>query len=154
MHTRGFSLIEILIVIAVIGIVGSITASTLLRFSEGSLIDTQGQLVYSVLSEARSRTIASHADSQYGVHFATSTLVLFKGSTYNQNASTNATTSLSSRVTLTTNFSGGVSDVVFSQVTGKASANGTTTLYLNSSTTPRSSISIHVYPTGVIEVVE
>jgi prepilin-type N-terminal cleavage/methylation domain-containing protein len=150
----GFSLIEVVVVLAILAVFSSVTWSVFSRFANGSLIDTQARLVYAVLSDARSRTLASKSDLQYGVHFATSSLVLFQGPSYDVAATTNATTTLSAKVSLATALSDGASDIVFEKITGEASAYGTSTVLLLASSTPVSAVSIVVYPTGVIEVVQ
>lgn len=150
---RGFSIIETLIVIGILAVFASILFQSIGRFGEASVIDGDARTVHAILSEARSRTIASHNDQQYGVHFSSSAVTLFIGDSYDAGTTTNETTALSSRVSLATDLSGGVDDIVFSRITGEASAFGTTTVTLLSSTSPRT-LSIVIYDSGVIEVVE
>jgi len=122
----GFTLIEIIVAIGVLAIVGSTLFIGFSRATESTDLKTSAFKAVDALQFARTRTIASLASSQYGVHF-----VLFRGATYNASDPDNIVYALSSRVEIADiTLTGGGSDVVFDRITGKTAQNGTVTVRL------------------------
>ncbi len=86
-NTRGFSLIELILVIALLSIILGITTVTLFRPVAKANLNTVSTNIFSLLREAQNRAINTDTsgDTQsndYGVHFETDSYTLFKGSTY------------------------------------------------------------------------
>lgn len=145
-YSRGISVIEILIVIAVIGILVAIVVPNLTRFrNEQALKNTSADII-SLLNEARSNTISSVNSSQYGVYFESGRAVLFVGSTFTEPNSTNKELSFSSAVTIQSSggisLNGGGSTVVFSRISGDTSNYGTITIQLVSDSSRQKIITI------------
>ncbi len=151
MKTRGFTLLEVAIIVAIVTILVTILLTSFSSLNARQSLDSSAELVRSVLERAQSLTLASEADAQYGVHFDANQVVLFKGATYSVDDPNNATSTLNARVIISnTTLSGGGSDVLFNRLTGNTSQYGTTTLSLiNSSTTQRKVI---INQTGTIQV--
>ena len=146
LYNRGISVIEILIVIAVIGILVAIVVPNLTRFrNEQSLKNISADIV-SLLNEARNNTISSVNSSQYGVYFESGRAVLFVGSTFTEPNSTNKELSFSSAVTIQSSggisLNGGGSTVVFSRISGDTSNYGTITIQLVSDSSRQKIITI------------
>ena len=146
----GFTLAETLMVVAITVMVAAITMFSFSTYgTEESISKDQGRVV-SVLEKARAMTLDSFNSSQYGVHFATSTVTIFTGVTYNSTATSNIVTSLNSKVQIkSVVLSGGGNDIVFNRLSGETNQVGTTTLSLISATTTTKSVT--VYGTGLIQ---
>ncbi|MBX4189125.1 prepilin-type N-terminal cleavage/methylation domain-containing protein [Candidatus Parcubacteria bacterium] len=133
---RGFTLLEIMIAVVVVAIVSSIIISVFSSLNNRQSLDSSAELVKSVLERAQSLTLSSQGDTQYGVHFNASEVILFKGTTYSSTDSNNATTTINPRVTISSlNLNGGGSEVLFNRLTGGTNQYGTTTLSLVSAST-------------------
>ena len=144
---RGLTLIEILLALAIVGIVSAVGMSALSNANKNQALTLESEKVLSLLSRARSETLAAKDSSAFGVHFETSKAVLFKGPTYGAGASGNDIQALSDLVTISSiSLSGGTSDVVFQKLTGAASASGTIRLSLLSNAS--ASTTITIAPTG------
>lgn len=70
---KGFSLIELLIVIALIMILILVIFSNFYKRKSTLDLDLTTKQIASILNEARSRAISQDKDSQWGVHFENST---------------------------------------------------------------------------------
>jgi len=140
---------EILIVIAIIGILIAISVTVFKRFNSLERISKDAELVVEVIRQARSRTVASEGAQVYGVHFESGSVTLFTGSTYSAGALDNQVYLLTVPNTISTiTLSGGGSDVLFARLTGEATKNGTITL--TSPQTPRTKV-VTIYKTGLVE---
>lgn len=148
---KGFTLIEILVVLAISAVILSILLSFLNNFSRTQALDKDYLSVVSLIEQAKSASINSKQASQYGVYFASSSAVLFKGLSYISTSSSNQIYNLNSRVSISSlNFVGSSSNqVVFDRLTGYANASGTISISLQNSTS--SDKIIRIYKTGTIE---
>ena len=119
-------MIEIIVAIGVLAIVGTTVFVGFSKATESADLKTSAFKVVDALQFARTRTIASLASSQYGVHFEQTQYVLFRGATYNASDPDNIVYPISSRVEIANiALAGGGSDVVFDRITGKTVQNGT-----------------------------
>ncbi len=144
------TLMEILIAIAIIMVLSALTYGTFNTIGATKAIDTNTQQALLELQKARSLALASKNETQFGVHFATSTITLFEGPSYASSATTTPT-SLNSAVTITSiALTGGGSDVIFDRLTGKTSQSGTVTLTVTGKLTQ--SKTVKIYATGISEV--
>src|SRR3989338_95743 len=75
----GFTLAEILVVVAGFAFFTAITSSAFFFFYRGALLNEAVRQTFSLLQEARSNALSSKDFSQYGVHFEEQKVVLFKG---------------------------------------------------------------------------
>ncbi len=145
---QGFTALEILIVVSIIALVSTLIIIPFASFRNNQLLKGAAEEVVALLATARSKTLASEADSQYGVHFTPSNMVLFKGSTYNSADPTNQVVNFHNLISLSDiSLTAGAVDVVFRRLTGKATVNGTLTVSLQSDSAENRVITI--YSTGL-----
>lgn len=148
---KGFTLIEILIVLTLTVIILSVVVSSLYNLVGGQALDKDFSSVGALIEQAKSLTLNSKSASQYGVYFGTSTVTLFKGENYVLGSNTNQIYNLNGRTNISAvNLAGETTDrIYFERLTGYASASGTIALSLKkASTSPKV---IQIYRTGVIE---
>ena len=88
-HKNGFTLIEALITLAILGLMVTISVLAFKTFKTSQGLDKDTELVIETLQKARTQTLSSQNASVYGVHFASSTVTIFTGATYAAGASTN-----------------------------------------------------------------
>lgn len=87
------------------------------------------ETVVHALSTARADTLASRGGSQYGVHFASTTVTIFPGSTWSPTAASTTVFQLVPGVLVSDlALEGGGADIVFQRLTGKTSQPGTVSL--------------------------
>jgi prepilin-type N-terminal cleavage/methylation domain-containing protein len=145
---KGFSFIELMLVLAIAGLLVGVSLGGFSRMSASKALQADASIVKSVVEDARSRTLAARADSEYGVRFESTRVILFKGSSYVSGASTNVISDLNSRVSLSAALTGGGSEIIFERLTGKASKGGTVTVSVSGGATKILSIST----SGIIEI--
>jgi prepilin-type N-terminal cleavage/methylation domain-containing protein len=149
MIKRGFTMVELLIVVAIAILLSAVVFSSLLSFRKNQALEKDTELVVQLLNQARSQTLSSKGATVYGVHFASSQVILFSGSTYAAAASGNQAFDLTSTDTiLTITLTGGGSDVLFQRLTGETTQNGT--IVISSSGISRTK-TVTIYRTGVID---
>ena len=139
---KGFTLIEILVTASILAILMLIMVASFRLFSGQVTLDTTSQQIISVLELARTQTLASKDESQYGVHFENSKYVLFKGGTYSAIDPNNKEYSLSSSEIYDITLSGGV-DVVFARVRGSTVNNGNIKVRLTADTNKTKTILVN-----------
>lgn len=143
-NTKGFTLIELVIVLAIITTLVSIIVSSFHTVGGSEALDTAVMSTISILNEARSQAISSKDASNYGVRILNNKLVSFKNSYGTLNKEVN----ISNLVTLSTSTGIG-DDFIFKNVSGSTNASGTITITVLSN--PAKYSSIKIYSTGVIE---
>ena len=149
--TKGFSLIELIIVTTVILILSSISLSTFFNVSDNQSLSKDTEYTISLIQKARTQTINAYNNSRYSILFASSTVTLFQGTTYSSTSPSNIQFGLSSKVQISSiNLTGGTQQVSFDFITGKASATGTVTFILKSNAS--ASDTIMLYKTGLAEI--
>ncbi len=138
MQSRGYTLIEIILAVAIGTILMGLTVTAFKSVATSQSVDKSAEIVVSTLNEARSLTLSSKEASSYGVHLTTSDVTLFKGSTYVSGLSTNQVRSIN-RGTSISNITllGGGSDVIFTRLTGGTSHTGTLVVKNTASTTSK-----------------
>ena len=140
---KGFTLLEIIIVIAILGILTAITITAFRPFKQGTDLDTTTEHILGLLLEARAKTLSSENSMQYGIHFEGTRVVLFTGSAYSAIDPLNEETILPTTITISAiTLAGGGSDVVFTRLTGETAAYGTITLRLVADTSKTKQIAI------------
>ncbi len=123
---KGISLIEIVIIIAVVGLIIAITAPALGKFRKSQSIQNTTNTVVSILQEARSKTLASYNNTFYSVYFGANSATLFSGGTYSAVDPNNKVVSYGSPVVLqSVTLVGGGSSVSFDRLKGTTSQSGT-----------------------------
>ncbi len=150
-YTHGFTILEILIVISILGLLMAVTVPSFLTFKRNSLLNTETQEILTIVNRARLSSMSSRGDLQYGVHFEATRIVLFQGGTYSEGASTNEVHIFNHALTLNPiTINGGGSDVLFLKFMGTTNQNATTTLRVVGSTTASSTIIVR--PSGVATI--
>jgi len=126
---NGVTLIEIVVVTAIMVILSAIALFSLSSFQRTQVFTgTEGDIV-ALLDKARGDTLASKSSQNYSVHFESSRMVFFTGSTFTDGLSTNIAVAFDSKVTLSAiSLAGGRANVTFDRLTGGTSENGTLTL--------------------------
>ncbi|MEI7452453.1 MAG: DUF2341 domain-containing protein [Candidatus Falkowbacteria bacterium] len=126
-NLRGFSLVEMLIVVAIVSILAAASLPVYSNFygraqlNEGSLAITQA------LRQARESSFVRYNNSNYGVKFLSNSYVLYTGTSYaSRTTSSDLTYSLDKSLSITTTLSN--SEVNFSKGLGKPNTSGTITL--------------------------
>ena len=135
---RGATIGELLVVLAIIGLMASVALPQFYKIRERQVITTAGSDIVSVLERAKSRTLASVSSSEYGVHFQSDRVIIFKGTSYSSEALTNETINILSPATISNVTLSGVSattgDVYFNRLSGAPNKTGTVTISTSSYT--------------------
>lgn len=147
---RGFSALELIIVMAILAILLTSIVPSFVTFRRNSILNTETQELITVINRARLLSVSSKNDQQFGVHFESGKVVLFQGSTYSAGVTTNEEHVFNSSLTLSPIvINGGGSEILFEKVTGAASQNATTTLLVVGTT---ASTTVLVLSTGVATI--
>jgi len=121
---RGFTLLEVLLVVAILGLIIAVAAGSFANYGRQQAFNEQVDGVALLLLETRQKTLGAQYDQSHGVHVDTSTITAYRGSSYLA-AVSSTTYALQSSVSATTSFSDGSDYVTFTRVTGMPSATGT-----------------------------
>lgn len=150
MKKRGVTIIETLIVLLIIVVLVSIVGTSFSYIRDKQILNSETTKILSVLQDARTRTLSSVGDKQYGVHFETNQIILYSGSVYDPLGATNEKTNLSNVIVQDIVFSNGGNNILFKRLTGEAQVFGTTTIALKNDASSTQTIIIR--ETGISEV--
>lgn len=146
---HGFTLIELLVVIAILLIVGSILITGFKNFQTRQTLELSVKEVRQMLEFARSETLASRGDTQYGVYFDQDRAVLFEGTSYVEGGAGNDSYELPPQVSLSQISLLPTSDeIFFARGTGEPSSSGFIEVSLISN--PGTQRIITITTTGII----
>lgn len=151
---KGFSLIEIIIVVAIFSIISAIVFASFFSVNDEKALDSAALGVQAVLEEARSLTLAAYNNQSQGVHFDAGSNIIVRYPDaiypYNPAGPSNIDVELHKKVqVLSFSFQGGGSEVIFDRLTGDTSQYGTVTVSLQSDTSQTRTITIS--QTGIVE---
>ncbi len=142
---RGFTLIELLISVAVLSIVSTAVFIGYRTASLNAELKTAAFQVVDVLNLAKTRTVASLAASQYGVHLEQNQYALFKGATYDALDPNTIFYAIPPSVEIVSiALAGGSSDVVFDRLTGNTVNSGSFAVRLISNATSAKTVTVSV----------
>ncbi|MSR71570.1 MAG: prepilin-type N-terminal cleavage/methylation domain-containing protein [Candidatus Taylorbacteria bacterium] len=144
---KGFSLVEVLIAISIMVVIGALGIVSLVSYGRKENLEMTTAKIQALLEEARSLTLSSRNDMQYGVHLNNHEAVLFQGAIYAISSESNQSFVFSDSVNVSSDFVGGGVDVLFDRLRGTTDNYGTTTI--TSSLGISKEIIIH--KTGLIE---
>ena len=147
-YKKGISVIELLVVLAGIGLLVAIVLPQFSKIRENQVLKNGVADILSSIDKARAKTLSSFNSSEYGVHFQSDKVIIFKGKIFSDVAPDNeaidiTTPAIISDISLT----GGGVDIYFSRLSGVPSATGTVTII----TTSYSKV-ITISATGVASV--
>jgi prepilin-type N-terminal cleavage/methylation domain-containing protein len=132
-YQKGISLMELLIVLAIVGIIVAIAVSQFSKIRNAQILKSTTEDILSVLNKARSQTLASLNSLQYGVRFETNRVVIFNGTTYDSNNASNEVINISSIARISSiALTDGVTDIYFNRLNGTASNTGTIVVSISS----------------------
>ena len=139
----GFTLIEIVIVVAILAILSTIIFTSFSAFRNAKVLDTATEDVLTLISTARGETLSAKANTQYGVHITSGSMTLYAGATYSAGDSANQVVDLDSALEIVSiALSGGGSDILFDRLTGKTSNSGTFVIRVKSDTAKTHTVTI------------
>ncbi len=147
----GYTFIEMLITIAIVGILSATILSSISKIGGKQALDKSVLNAVSLLENARSSALSSKNAIEYSVHFTSSQMIFFVGTTYTSGVSTNVIVTLDPKVTISAiTLSGGGSNVTFERLTGATFESGTIKMQLVSNSATFKTISISA--TGIINI--
>jgi prepilin-type N-terminal cleavage/methylation domain-containing protein len=146
--SKGFTVIEILVVLAILGFLIMIVVPSFQTMRSNQILKSAVLDVVSALEKSKSQTLSSIDSSEYGVHFATDEVVIFKGQTFSSGDPNNEKVPLSSGVSVSAiNLTGGATDFYWNKLSGVPTKTGSVTV----STSSTSKI-ITISATGAVSV--
>lgn len=148
-HTRnGFTLVEIIIVMAILVFVSGIVWVSFRGYNRGQVLEGSAQVIVSILNDARARTVNGRDAEEYGVHIESGSVTLFVGDTYSVNTPSNEVALLDPQTTIADISLSGGDDVVFEKLTGATSNSGTLRIELTNDATQQ--LTVTVQSTGLV----
>jgi Tfp pilus assembly protein FimT len=126
---KGVTVLEALVVVSILAILLAFVLPSFKTTRDRELLKSVSSDVVSSLDKARSQTLSSLNSSEYGVHFETDKLVIFKGTTYSSSDVNNQIISIVSPASISSiSLTGGAVDVYFNRLSGAPNKTGTITV--------------------------
>jgi Tfp pilus assembly protein FimT len=131
-NKKGISVVEILIVVAVLGVILSVVIPQFSRSRENQVLKNAVTEILSDLDKAKAQTLASIDSSSYGVRFESDKVIIFKGTAFLVDDASNEITEIVSPASISNVTLGGMSgnsgELYFNRLSGMPSKNGTITI--------------------------
>ena len=122
----GFSMVQLLLVLAIFLVIASMAVPSLYQFQVGAQVDTVAAEVGQNLRRAQSRAVVGYDNTNWGVYFEEGEYTIYSGNDYNtRNSDRDEIYPYSNSVLIVNNFS---DDIVFTRITGLPNSEGTVTL--------------------------
>lgn len=148
---KGFTFIEIIITVAVLMVITVFTLVTLNTFRENQSLKNSVNETIALINQARSKTLSSQDFSQYGIHFESSRIVLFKGITFSEPNPDNIVLTLPSKIEISgISLNGGGVNLIFQKLTGKTDQFGSIIFRVKNNISKMKTIDIK--NTGIVDV--
>ncbi|HCB35206.1 MAG: hypothetical protein A2W52_02110 [Candidatus Taylorbacteria bacterium RIFCSPHIGHO2_02_49_25] len=145
---KGFTLLEVLLALSIAAVIAVISFSSLFRFNAAEALNVETERTLSLLSQARTLTLAAKDGKSFGVHFEERKAVLFSGASYDPNDASNEILSINSEVRISAfALTGGGGEALFKKLSGATDQSGTVTLALVRD--PSKTRVITIAPTGL-----
>ena len=117
---KGFTLIEIMLVVALMIVIGSISVPVYQSFQVKNNLDVATYTIVQTLRRAQVLSQSGVGDETWGVHIESGSAVLFKGANYaSRDISTDEVFEISTNIAPT-----GIADIVFSKLLGEPQTTG------------------------------
>src|SRR3989338_1752286 len=131
-YNKGLTLLEVLIVTAIIVLLVSVVLPQFANMRANQVLKSASGDILSAINKARSQTLSSVDSSEYGVHFQSDQVIIFKGKVFSAGAGDNEAIAVFTPATISNVTLGGVSgtsgDMYFNRLYGAPSATGTITV--------------------------
>ncbi len=128
---KGFALIEFLIVIVILVILAALFLAGFRSFQGTTSLEESANQAISCLRLAQNKTLSSEGESSYGVHFATTSYVLFTGSSYSPSSPTNEIHNLPNNIEISNiSLANAAEEVTFDKLSGRTSQYGQVSVWL------------------------
>ena len=100
---------------------------------DNQILKSTASDVFSALDRARSQALASVNSSEYGVHFQSDKIIIFKGTAFSAMAADNENIDIASPATISNiSLTGGAVDLYFNRLSGAPDKTGTVTISISS----------------------
>jgi prepilin-type N-terminal cleavage/methylation domain-containing protein len=130
---KGFTVLEILIVLGIMAILVTIILPSFRTMRSNEVLKATTSEIFSALGKAKSGTLSSVNSSEYGVHFESDLIVIFKGTSYSSSDVNNENISITSPASISAiNLTGGAVDLYFDRLSGAPNKTGTITVSTSS----------------------
>lgn len=113
----GFTLVEILVVLAIVGVIFLAGAFVDLNSLHREILTTEQTILVSLLESARNRAMNNLEHSKHGIHIDEDFFVLFVGSDYTPEDNLNEKTKRNKNISITT-VPENINEVIFDQISG------------------------------------
>lgn len=123
---RGFSLLEVLLSMAIIGVLAGVSLPIYNSFVVRNDLDLTTQQVANILRRAQTYARGMKDDSGWGVRIQSSSVTLYKGSSF-----TGRNTNFDEILALSSSTATGLGDVQFAKLTAAPNTTGSITLTSN-----------------------
>lgn len=149
-YKKGLTAVELLVALSIFGMIIAIVFPQFSKIRENQVL--QNGIVDTLLAvnKARSQTLSSLNSSEYGVHFESNKVIMFKGKVFSAGAVDNEITNIVIPASISNVNIGGVSstsgDIYFNRISGFA--NNVSTITISS---PSYSKIITIFATGLAE---
>ncbi len=147
---KGFSLVEILIVIAIIGIIGGISTFSFNDAKTNKLLRIAGDDMVFALEEIKSDALAGKDGLNQSMFIESTTYTTYSGTTYSAGESSNRPHTLNPLFSISTTAP--ANTITFKRLTGDATSVSTTTI--SEIADPNNTIEIVVGTLGDITMVQ
>lgn len=147
-YNKGISVVELLIVFAVLAVIFLIMLPQFSKIREQQVVKSAVGDILSSLNKARSQTLSSLNSSEYGVHFQSDRVIIFRGAVFSAGDANNETINIitpASITNVTLNLVSAIpGEIYFNRLSGSPSKTGAVTI-----STPNYSKIITISATGV-----
>lgn len=117
---QGFTLLEILLVVGIIGVLIILTLPVGLDLYKNQQLEVNSRTILQTLRRAQLKAMSIESDANYGVYLSDESFILFKGSSYfGRDSQYDQVFDLPQAITIS-----GMQEVVFTKLTGKPKSIG------------------------------